>query len=158
MDPKSAALMQLLSEKLKTGPDDQIIETPDGGRLRVQRAPEPGVTLVVEPLGAGAGLHSISWEAAATRPPRYPDDVPFVAGRVAMLTMMPKGFHLQVFKSSEGDLHALVAELVGSGWTETVLPTPTMPGMSIRPFRRGDRQRILVLGGDLLGLIDTPTE
>lgn len=158
MDSSSAALLQLLSERIKTGPDDQVIDTPDGGQLRVRRAPEPGISLIVEPLGAAAGHDSLTFEPAAVRHARFPKDLPFLAGRSAMLTTMPKGLQLQWFKVSDTDMASVVGDLVGAGWTETMLPTPTMPGMMIRPFRRGDRQRVLILGGDLLGLIDTPAE
>ena len=158
MDPKSAALLQLLSEKIKEGPDDQIVDVPGGGQIRVRRAPEPGVSLIVEPLGATASLTSITFDPAESPHPRFPAGVPFLARRGAMLTSMPKGFQLQWFKVAEPDLASVVDDLVGAGWVETVMPTPTMPGMTIRPFRRGDRQRVLVLGGDLLGLIETPAE
>lgn len=156
MDPKAAELLRTLKEKVASGPDDQVITTPDGGLLRIRKAPEPGIAMIAEPVGAAEGIGSIAWEPSATRPPRYPDDLPFLPGRSVLLSRMATGASLQWHQAAGDDLARLATELAASGWTETTLPTPTMPGMTIRPFRRGDRQRVLVGGGELLSLIDTP--
>jgi hypothetical protein len=156
VDPKSAELLRTLKEKVASGPDDQVITTPDGGQLRIRKAPEPGIAMIAEPVGAAEGIGSIAWEPAATRPPRYPDDLPFLPGRSVVLSRMPNGVSLQWHQTAGDDLARIATELLASGWAETTLPTPTMPGMTIRPFRRDDRQRVIVGGGDLLSLIDTP--
>lgn len=158
MDANSAAALKVLAEKIKSGPDDQVIEMPDGGKLRVRRSPVPGISLTVEPVGSTVGPTTITWEPASARPELFPDDIPFIPGRMATLSHMPNGWHLQWFKASAGDLDAVGGELARGGWKETTIPSPTLPGMTIRPFVLADRQRVLVLGGDLLGLIDTPNK
>ena len=158
MDPKSAELLRTLKEKVASGPADQVITTPDGGQLRIRKAPEPGIAMIAEPVGAAEGIGSIAWEPSPTRPPRYPDDLPFLPGRSVVLSRMPNGMNLQWHQTTGDDLAGIVSELTADGWTETTLPTPTMPGMTIRPFRRGDRQRIIVGGADLLSLVDTPAK
>jgi hypothetical protein len=158
VDARSVELLRVLKEKLASGGDDQVIDVPEGGQLRVRKAPEPGISMIVEPVGVAAGIGSIAWDPSATRPARYPDAFPFLPGRPAVLSTMPQGASIQWHQTTAEDLSRLAAELVTDGWTETTLPTPTMPGMTIRPFRRGDRQRIIVGGGDLLSLIDTPVK
>jgi hypothetical protein len=155
VDPKSAELLRILKEKVASGPADQIITTPEGGELRIRKAPEPGISMIIEPVGAAPGVGSIAWDPTPTRPPRYPDDFPFIAGRAVVLSRMPNGVTLQWHQTSKEDLAQVASELTTDGWAETTLPTPTMPGMTIRPFLRGDRQRVIVGGGEVLSLIDT---
>jgi hypothetical protein len=155
VDPKSAELLRILKEKVESGPADQVIQTPEGGELRIRKAPEPGISMIIEPVGAAPGVGSIAWDPASTRPPRYPDDLPFLPGRAVVLSRMPNGVTLQWHQTTKDDLTRIATELATDGWTETTLPTPTMPGMTIRPFRRGDRQRVIVGGGEVLSLIDT---
>ena len=52
----------------------------------------------------------------------------------------------------------LARGLADEGWVETTLPDSSMPGMSIRPFRMGGRQRVLIHDGRLLSLLDTRAE
>ncbi|MEP6744871.1 MAG: hypothetical protein ABJB33_05200, partial [Gemmatimonadota bacterium] len=66
--------------------------------------------------------------------------------------------NLHWYRATPEEAAVMAAELEAAGWSETSMPHASMPGMSIRPFRRGDRQRVLILGGSFLSLLDTRAE
>jgi len=156
MDPKTLAAIEAMKEELAAGGDDTIVTGPNGVQMRVRKNPEPGVSLSVSGIGPNDATLAKTWEPSAHRPAGYPDDLPHLAGRVVMVTWMPNGMQLQ-WPGPMGDAMELLSNALNTdGWRETTLPTPTMPGMTIRPFRRGDRQRVVVGGGEILALVDTP--
>ena len=140
------------------GPTDQVVTVPTGESLRVRRAPSPGVALIIESLETHEGFSSTSWEPAGHRPSGYPEHLPFLPGTHTMVLARPGSTTLTWGKAASGHDTVLVGELVADGWVETVLLHPTMPGVTIRPFRREDRQRILIRGGEFLSLLDTRAE
>lgn len=158
MDPKTSAALEGLRAQIANGPADQVITTPSGDRMRVRRAPEPGVAAIIESLETHDKVVSISWDPCATPPAGYPADLPFLAGRYACLSSAGESRNLQWYGATPADADLLAGLLLGDGWTETTLPAPSMPGMIIRPFRRGDRQRVVILGGTMASLVETRAE
>ena len=158
MDAKTSAMLEGIRHQIANGPADQVITTPSGDRMRVRRSPEPGVAAIIESLETHDKVVSTSWDACPTPPRGYPEDIPFFAGRPACLSAAGGNRNLQWYGATAADADRLALALLGTGWTETTLPAPSMPGMVIRPFRRGDRQRVVILGGTMLSLVDTPAE
>lgn len=158
MRPDQAALFQVMQEKIKSGPDDQIIDLPEGARVRVRRAPEPGVLARVESLETHAEVHSTMWAPCGTRPAGFPDDLPFLPGKACSFSAVNGNRTVQWHGAEEGDIARVASDLARDGWVETTIPSPSMPGMVIRPFRREARQRIVLLGGSLLSVLETRAE
>lgn len=150
------AVLEAMKAQLDAGSDDAIVNGPNGEQLRVRRNPEPGVSLTVGGPGPNDALLAKGWDPAPQRPSSYPDDLPYLTDRAVVLTWMPKGVNLQWHNAGPADPHTLASALAAEGWQETGLPMASMPGMTIRPFRRGDRQRIVMSAGQLLTLLDTP--
>ena len=158
MDPKTSAALEGLRAQIANGPADQVITTPSGDRMRVRRAPEPGVAAIIESLETHDKVVSTSWDPSPTPPQGYPEDIPFFAGRHACLSAAGGNRNLQWYGVGATDADRLALALLGAGWTETTLPASSMPGMVIRPFRRGDRQRVVILGGTMASLVETRAE
>ncbi len=147
-----------LQAQIASGPADQVITLPGTGSMRVRRSPEPGVSLSVESLETHEGFSSTNWDPTESRPGGYPADVPFLPRTATMVMTKPGSTTLQWFKAMPDHDAVIVREMTAAGWVEAPLTDPTMPGMTIRPFRRGDRQRILIRGGEFLSLLDTRAE
>jgi hypothetical protein len=158
VDAAMKAHMEQLQQQIATGPADQVIARPGGERLRMRRAPEPGVLAIVDSLETHDPVRCITWEPAASPPREYPSDLPFLAHRVAMFSSTNGNRQLQWYQAVAQDADQIATELREGGWTETTLPMSSMPGMTIRPFRRGDRQRVLISSGSTLSLVDTRAE
>lgn len=158
MDPAPNAWMAKVQEQLISGPADQVVAGPGGGQVRFRRAPEPGVAAIVESLETHQPVRCITWERAATPPTGYPDDLPFLAGRGVTYSVVNGNRQLQWYQAEPADAEELASDLRRHAWSETTLPMASMPGMFIRPFRRGDRQRIIVSAGAFLSLVDTRAE
>lgn len=158
MKPDQAAMLRELQERIKSGPDDQVIDLPEGGQMRFRRAPEPGVLARVESLETHDQVVCTSWAPSDTRPAGYPAHLPFLEARAAAYSSVNGNGNLQWFQAVPADAEKVARALAEEGWVETTLPNPSMPGMVIRPFRRGDRQRIVLLGGTMLSLLETRAE
>ena len=152
------AQLEQMQQQISTRPADQVITGPGGEKLRMRRAPEPGVLAIVDSLETHDPVRCITWEPAASPPREYPSDLPFLAHRVAALSSTNGNRQLQWYSAEPQDADQVATELREGGWAETTLPMTSMPGMSIRPFRRGDRQRILLAAGPQLSLVDTRAE
>lgn len=113
---------------------------------------------ITESLETHGSVQCTSWEGAAVPPTGYPADLPFLVDRVVMFSSVNGNRQLQWYQAEPQDADRLAAELQDGGWSETTLPMASMPGMFIRPFRRGDRQRIIVSAGAFLSLVDTRAE
>ena len=113
---------------------------------------------VLESLETHDGITTTSWASSARRPSGYPADLPFVAEHAATLLAVRGSTTIEWESLAPRAVEALARELVDAGWVETTLPDPSMPGMTIRPFRRGERQRVLIHDGRLLSLLETRTE
>ena len=158
MDAANKAWMDQVTEKIATGPADQIITGPGGEQMRLRRSPEPGVSAIVESLETHGPVQCITWEPAAVPPNGYPADLPFLADRVVMFSSVNGNRQLQWYQAEPQDADQIAAGLRDGDWSETTLPMASMPGMFIRPFRRGDRQRIIVSAGSFLSMVDTRAE
>ena len=126
--------------------------------MRVQRAPEPGVIARIEALETHDDVRAFSWAGSAERPAGYPEDLPFLPGHPVALTLSNGNRNLQWGASATPHAESLCATLLADGWAETTLPSSSMPGMFIRPFRRGARQRVVLGGGPILSLLETRAE
>ena len=160
MDPgeKSRAMMQVIQGAVESGVKDQVVDFPDGTSMWMQRAPEPGVLARIEALETHDDIRAVSWAAATERPAEYPADLPFIPGLPVSLTVSNGNRNLQWYSAPQGSAESVCERLVADGWAETTIPSPSMPGMFIRPFRRGDRQRIVLGGGPILSLLETRAE
>jgi hypothetical protein len=110
---------------------------------------------VIEALETHAEVSAATWEATPRRPEGYPAEIPFLADCVATMLTVRGSTTMEWDGIAPRSVEALARELVDSGWVETTLPDSSMPGMTIRPFRRGERQRVLIHDGRLLSLLDT---
>ena len=113
---------------------------------------------VIEALETHAGIAAAIWPAAATRPAGYPRDLNFLADCEVTVLVVRGSTTLEWDGVGSRSVETLARELVDAGWVETTIPDSSMPGMAIRPFRRGDRQRVLIHDGRLLSLLDTQAE
>lgn len=158
MDAGSHAWMDQVKEQLASGSADQVITGPEGEQLRVRRSPEPGVAAIVESLETHGAVQCITWERAPRAPKGYPEDLPFLSDRMVAFSAVNGNRQLQWYQAEPQDAERLAGELKAGEWIETTLPMASMPGMFIRPFRRGERQRIIVSAGAFLSLVDTRAE
>ena len=158
MDAGSSAWMDQVKEQLASGPAEQVVTGPGGEQVRFRRSPEPGVAAIVESLETHGAVHCITWDPALSAPKGYPEDLPFLAQRAVTYSSVNGNRQLQWYQAGPSDAAQLAADLTGHEWSETTLPMASMPGMFIRPFRRGDRQRIIVSAGAFLSLVDTRAE
>jgi hypothetical protein len=55
-------------------------------------------------------------------------------------------------------VETVARQMADDGWVETTLPDASFPGMQIRPFRRADRQRVLIHDGRMMSLLETRAE
>ncbi|HET7042841.1 MAG TPA: hypothetical protein VFI13_12525 [Gemmatimonadales bacterium] len=158
MDPRTAATLASIQQQMATGPADQVVTTPDGTRMRVRRAPGPGVVATVESLETHAPVSAVIWEPAETPPAGYPAGLPFLPGRATTYSSTNGNENLQWHQVTAEEAERVAAELRRDGWAETTLPDASMPGVRIRPFLREARQRILIQGGGALSLLETRAE
>jgi hypothetical protein len=126
--------------------------------MRVQRSPEPGVIARIEALETHDDVRAVSWTPTDGRPVGYPEDLPFLPGQHVSLTVSNGNRNLQWHAAATDSAEAVCRHLVADGWVELAIPSPSMPGMFIRPFRRGDRQRIVLGGGPTFSLLETRAE
>ena len=113
---------------------------------------------VIEALETHNGVTTTTWAASPVRPREYPADLPFLADQPATLLSVRGSITLEWGGAPPRAAEVLARTLAAEGWVETTLPDPSMPGMSIRPFRLGLRQRVLIHDGRLLSLLDTRAE
>lgn len=113
---------------------------------------------VIEALETHDGIATIVWRPLALRPDAYPTDLPFVADHPAAMHSVRGSTTLEWDGLPARRIEALARDLIDAGWVETTLPDSSMPGMTIRPFRRAGRQRVLIHDGRLLSLLDTRAE
>jgi hypothetical protein len=113
---------------------------------------------VIEALETHAEIGTLTWEASATRPDGYPADLPFLADLPVTMLSVRGSTTLEWEGVPPRTAETIARNLVDAGWVETTLPDSSMPGMSIRPFRLGERQRVLIHDGRLLSLLDTRAE
>ena len=152
------ALLKELQERIKSGPDDQVVDVPGGGQVRVRRAPEPGVIARVESLETHDQVVCTSWAPADTPPVGYPAHLPFLSERAVTYSSVNGNGTLQWHQASPADAERIARALIADGWVETTLPNPSMPGRVVRTFRRGVRQRILLLGGAWRSVLQSRAE
>ena len=95
---------------------------------------------------------------SAVRPKDYPADLPFLADQTATMVSVRGSTTLEWDGAPPRVAEVLARTLANEGWVETTLPDSSMPGMRIRPFRMGGRQRVLIYDGRLLSLLDTRAE
>ena len=113
---------------------------------------------VIEALETHDGVATTTWAAAPSRPRDYPTDLPFLADLPATMLSVRGSTTLEWDGVPPRIAEVVARALVDQGWVETTLPDSSMPGMSIRPFRMGARQRVLIHDGRLLSLLDTRAE
>ena len=113
---------------------------------------------VVEALETHAGVSTHGWQGLATRPAEYPAEFPFVADHPFTILTVNGSTTIEWDGIGQRMVEVLARQMVHAGWIETALPNASMPGMMIRPFRLGTRQRVLIHDGRLLTLLDTRTE
>ncbi len=113
---------------------------------------------VIEALETHNEVTTTIWAPSAVRPKDYPADLPFLADQTATRLTVRGSTTLEWDGVPPRLAEVLAQALADEGWVETTLPDPSMPGMSIRPFRMGRRQRVLVHDGRLLSLLDTRAE
>lgn len=126
--------------------------------MGVQRAAEPGVVARIESLETHDDVRAFSWDGGPERPAGYPEDLPYLPGLPVALTLSNGNRNLQWGAVAMSHAESICAELLAEGWVETTLPSSSMPGMFIRPFRRGVRQRVVLGGGPVLSLLETRAE
>ena len=113
---------------------------------------------VIEALETHDGISTTIWAPSAARPSDYPADIPFLADHSATLLSVRGSTTIEWDRVAPRMAEVLARGLANEGWVETTLPDSSMPGMSIRPFRMGGRQRVLIHDGRLLSLLDTRAE
>ena len=113
---------------------------------------------VIEALETHAGVSARSWKATQLRPDQYPHELPFLAGHPAAILAVGGSTTVE-WEGVAGPLvERMARDLVIDGWEETTLPERSIPGMLIRIFRRGDRQRVVLYNAGRLTLLDTRAE
>lgn len=113
---------------------------------------------VIEALETHDGVSTLTWAPSVVRPRDYPADLPFLADQAATMLAVRGSTTVEWDGVPARSVELLARALVDAGWVETTLPDPSLPGMWIRPFRLGGRQRILIHDGRLLSLLDTRAE
>ncbi len=113
---------------------------------------------VIEALETHDGVTTTTWAPSANRPKEYPADLPFLADHPVTMRSVRGSTTLEWKGVPPRVAEVLARTLANEGWVETTLPDSSMPGMSIRPFRLGQRQRVLIHDGRLLSLLDTRAE
>src|SRR5258705_13899870 len=96
---------------------------------------------VIEALETHAEISTTSWDGSAVSPAGYPPDLPFLADQAATMLSVRGSTTLEWVGAPPRTVETVARSLVDSGWVETTLPDSSMPGMIIRPFRLGQRQR-----------------
>ena len=113
---------------------------------------------VIEALETHDGVATTTWAPSPVRPSDYPSDLPFLADLPATMLAVRGSTTLEWDGVPPRMAEVVARSLANDGWIETTLPDSSMPGMSIRPFRMGTRQRVLIHDGRLLSLLDTRAE
>jgi len=113
---------------------------------------------VIEALETHAGVSARSWPAAPIRPERYPPELPFLAEHEAAILAVGGSTTVEWEDVKVAVAEGMARGLVVEGWNETTLPERSIPGMVIRIFRRGDRQRVVLHNEGRLTLLDTRAE
>lgn len=113
---------------------------------------------VIEALETHAGVASREWTATEIRPSDYPADLPFIADHPFTILTVNGSTTVEWDGIGQRMVEVIARQMVHAGWVETTLPNASVPGMSIRPFRHGARQRVLIHDGRLLTLLDTRAE
>ena len=113
---------------------------------------------VVESLETHAGVSSKEWSGAPTRPADYPADLPFIADHPFTILAVNGSTTVEWDGIGQRMVEVIARQMVTAGWVETTLPNASLPGMAIRPFRLGARQRVLIHDGRFLTLLDTRAE
>ena len=113
---------------------------------------------VIEALETHDGVTTTTWAPSTVRPRDYPVDLPFLPDHPATMLSVRGSTTLEWGGAPPHLAEVLARTLANEGWVETTLPDSSMPGMRIRPFRMGRRQRVLIHDGRLLSLLDTRAE
>ncbi|HEU4569394.1 MAG TPA: hypothetical protein VFS07_02355 [Gemmatimonadales bacterium] len=113
---------------------------------------------IVEALETHAGVTDQAWAATPTRPAEYPAELPFLPDHSFSLLRVAESTTVEWDGISPRAVETIARQLADARWVETTLPNASMPGMTIRIFRRDARQRVLVHDGRLLTLLDTGVE
>lgn len=113
---------------------------------------------VIEALETHDGVATTTWPAAASRPARWPAGLPFLADRCATILAVRDSVTLEWEGIPQDAVEMVARQMADEGWIETTLPDSSMPGMRIRPFRRAERQRVLIHDGRMLSLLETRAE
>ena len=105
-DPHANEMGQLLRDALRAPPDVTEVQSESGRRMQIVRNPEPGVELELRETdadGSASDFLSLSVSGAATRPSRYPSNVPFVPGVPAVVTVSNKST-VVTWQSAQDDI------------------------------------------------------
>ena len=113
---------------------------------------------VIEGLETHDEVATVTWPALGAVPAGWPEGIPFLADRPATMLSVRGSRTFEWDAIPEGEAEVVARRMVDDGWVETTLPDVSMPGMRIRPFRRGDRQRVLIHDGRMLSLLETRAE
>lgn len=113
---------------------------------------------IIEALETHAGVVSHEWTGAATRPADYPAEFPFIPDHPFTILTVNGSTTIEWDGVAQRMVETIARQMVTAGWIETTLPNASVPGMTIRPFRREGRQRVLIHDGRLLTLLETRTE
>jgi len=161
-EPAFAAALRAAMES----PDRELeITGPDGGRMRVIKAPEPGVKARIELAAGGSGSQvTVLWEATEARPAGYPNELPFIPNAGArILTIVRDGLpRTQVQWFGVADLESvvqrLVADSLSEGWQHTGGQLRSPEPARVITLERGTEERTITVravpGLGMISLVD----
>ncbi len=161
IDPQQAAFAAAMKAAIESGDDEVSVTTPDGTPMRIIKSPEPGVRARIEATSGDSGsVVSILWEPADTRPPGYPEDLPFipnVPGSTSTITGQKRSrTQVQWFGIEDLDaaVERLVAESLADGWEHTrIQPSTPAPTRMITLERGSEGRTITVVAGTGFAMI-----
>ncbi len=113
---------------------------------------------VIEGLETHDEVATVCWPAAPRCPAGWPEGLPFLADRPATMLTVRGSRTMEWDAVPPREAETVARQMVDDGWVETTLPDASMPGMTIRPFRRAERQRVLIHDGRMLSLLETRAE
>ncbi len=131
------------------------VELPDGSAMKVEKVGGPAGGMRY--AGAG-GLSGRSYPALPERPPDYPEGFPFAPGAAVLVQEMADQGMTSLFwwgaADSLGVLATVEAQLLREGWARGEAQDLPQAGAVMTSYRKGEDERMLMGGGDLVMLIE----
>lgn len=141
-----------IAARLRSGDSDsEEVSLPSGDTIRFTRDPDTEGGMTVESGDGKMSMRLQPFEASPTRPPTYPEDIPFVPDCAVSIVEMPKGPARNVTwlapPDPDGALEVIKQQLEEDGWegSEPTSMTTPMGVMTSLGFSKDGRKRMLSL-------------